>query len=88
MDFHTWFRKDDLYNTLYGLSAEHEARINYFSHNIEKALFYSNRELMNNVSGILLRQGDEFTYYHNYSKSNKLNGDNQNLFLKWQHPYK
>lgn len=88
MDFHTWFRKDDLYNTLYRLSAEHEAKINYFSHNIENVLFYSDRELMTNVSGILLRQNDEFTYYHNYSKSHRLNSGNQNLFLRWQHPYK
>ncbi len=87
MDFHTWFRKDDLYNSLYGLSAEHEGRINYFSHNIEKALFYSDRKLMTNVSGILLRQNDEFTYYHNNSKSNRLNIENQNLLLRWQHPH-
>lgn len=88
MDFHSWFKKEDLYSTVYGLSAEHEAKINYFSHDIENALFYSDKEVMTNVSGILLRQNDEFTYYHNYSKSNRLNMDNINLLLKWQHPFR
>jgi len=87
MDFHTWFKKDDLYTTLYGLSTEHEAEINFLSHNIENALYYANTIVRQNVSGVLLRQNDEFTYYHNFSKSNKLNNKNQEIFLAWQHPY-
>ncbi len=87
MDFHTWFKKDDLYSTLYGLSTEHEAEVNYLSHSIENALYYANPLVRQNVSGVLLRQGDEYTYFHNYSMSNKLSLKNQNVFLKWQHPH-
>lgn len=87
MDFCTWLGKDDLYNILYGLLPEHEARANYFLHNIKKAQFYLDREFITDVSGILLKKGDEFTYYHNYFESNRLNSENQNLLLRWQHPY-
>ena len=86
IDFHSWFRKLDLYQALYGSSAEHENEPPYFSHIIEKALYYSPDQIMKNVSGILLRQGNEYTYFQNYSNK-RLNEDNLAYFSKWQHPY-
>ena len=86
IDFHSWFRKLDLYQALYGSSAEHENKPPYFSHIIEKALYYSPNQIMKNVSGIILRQGNEYTYFHNYS-NNRLSENNLAYFSKWQHPY-
>ncbi|MBO0356672.1 hypothetical protein J0X19_01820 [Hymenobacter sp. BT186] len=87
IDTHAWFRKDDLYQALYGLSTEHVGPIKSFSHLIENALYYSSEQVMTRVSGVLLRQNDEYTYYHNYSFDNKLNIYNKTELLKWQHPY-
>lgn len=87
MDFHTWFGKDDLYHSLYGRSTEHFEECNYYSHLIENSLYYSSPRVMKYVSGILLRQADEYTYYHNFTGSNKLNIENQKILLAWQHPY-
>lgn len=87
MDFHTWFKKGDLYNGLYGLSCEHHEDPIYYSHTIENALYYSQDRIMNDVSGVLLRQNDEHTYFHNFYSANKLNQENKSVLMQWQHPY-
>jgi hypothetical protein len=86
MDFHTWFKKDDLFRGLYGSSVQHMEGAIFYSHLIQDALYYSKDRIMKNVSGVLLRQGDEYTYFHNYSNNN-LNSLNTEYFLNWQHPY-
>jgi hypothetical protein len=87
MDIHTWFTKDDLYQSLYGQSEDHIYNGRYSSHSIENALYYSTEREMKNVSGVFLRQCDEYTYYHNFSSANRLNDNNKAIFLNWQHPY-
>lgn len=86
MDANSWFEEDDLYKYLYGLSTEHlyEKRISHF---IGDALYYTSEGIMNNVSGILVRRMDQFTYYHNFTSANRLCLENKKLFSKWQHPY-
>jgi hypothetical protein len=86
LDFHTWFDKKDVYRTLYGSSTEHWEDAKFYSHLIKDALYYSKRSLFKDVSGVLLRQKDEYTYFHNYS-NNKLNKQNEEFFKKWQHPH-
>ena len=87
MDPHTWFRKDDLYQVMYGSSTEHIDPVKRYSGLIENALYYSSERVMARVSGVLLRQNDEYTYYHNYSLNNKLNIENKEVLLEWQHPH-
>jgi hypothetical protein len=86
LHFHTWFDKEDVYRTLYGLSTEHREETVFYSHLIKDALYYSTEGTMKHVSGILVRQYDEHTYFHNFSNNN-LNVANRELLLKWQHPY-
>jgi hypothetical protein len=80
LDAHSWFREEDLYQYLYGLSTErlYEKRISHF---IGNALYYSSERVMDNVSGILVRRMDQFTYYHNFTSANRLCLENKNCFL-------
>jgi len=87
IDFHTWFTKDDLYHSLYGEKEDNIFNDRYYSHSLEKALYYSAKKEMKGVSGVLLRQSDEHTYYHNFSVDNRLNEKNKAIFLNWQRPY-
>jgi len=73
IDFHAWFNKRELYRALYG-----------FPHNKANALFYSSNQIMKNASGILLKQQDEYTYFHNFSNK-RLNEDNIKFFSMWQY---
>jgi hypothetical protein len=86
LDAHSWFREDDLYQYLYGLSTEHlhEKRISHFTGD---ALYYSSERVMKNVSGILMRRMGQVTYYHNFTSANRLCLENKKLFSNWQHPY-
>lgn len=88
MDYHTWFDKDDVYNHLYGFSTQHhEFGQTFYSHLIKNALYYSPNQFMKNVSGVLLRHKDEYTFFYNYSCKNRLNEINKDLFLKWQYQH-
>lgn len=87
INMHTWFKKEDLYKVLYGISQEHQEESNYFSHSLQNALFYSDKNIMSNVSGVLLKLNDEFTYFHNFSCKNKLNHTNQKGLSIFQCPY-
>lgn len=87
LDFNTGFRELDLYQALYGYSTEHECDINYYSHSIEHGLYYMKEKCMADVSGVILRYNNQYTYFHNYSSNNKLSIKNSEIFLEWQHVY-
>jgi hypothetical protein len=86
----------DLYHSLYG---HHVTYIGEFSfqgfssntefHDLQHALYYTNLQMMKNVSGVLLRENNgAFTYYNNFSNQNRLSFASQNLLCDLQHPYR
>lgn len=86
LDFHTWFDKEDLFSCLYGSSCEDATQFpSAFSTIIEDALYYSSGRLLKNVSGILLRQSDVHTYFHNFSGENKLDESIKSILLDFQY---
>jgi hypothetical protein len=86
----------DLYQTLYGSSARlmsdfgiDDLYPNSPFHLIGDGLFYNNKQMQENVSGVLLRDNDaQFIYFHNFSSRNRLNTGNKELFISLQHPYR
>jgi len=89
LDFHTWFSKRDLYPKLYGSSVANYDRDQVLtkSHMLDDGLYYLPHRPFQKVAGILLCEGGEFTYFHNYAATVKLNDENERLFLQWQCPY-
>jgi len=89
LDFHTWFGKRDLYPKLYGSSVANYDRdwVLTKSHLLDTGLYYQPDRPFHKVAGILLCEGGEFTYFHNYASDVKLSQQNEQVFLQWQHPY-
>jgi len=86
LDFHTWFDKEDLFRCLYGSSCEGTTQsLSVFSTIIEDSLYYCSSRPLKNVSGVLLRQSDTHTYFHNFSGENKLNDSIKNILLDFQY---
>ena len=83
----------DLYHCLYGCSTKFIGDYNYKEYTIgaqffdlSNALYYSNEQIKNNVSGVLLcTNSNQFIYYHNFSFHNRLNNDNVNWLSTFQY---
>ncbi len=89
LDFHSWFSKRDLYPKLYGSSVANYDRNHILtkSHMLDGGLYYLPHRPFQKVAGILLCEGSEFTYFHNYAATVKLSNENEQLFSQWQHRY-
>lgn len=94
LHFHNWFTLDQLYCALYGSPAEYGGRIVVEGfphgckfHNLEKALYYTDDQLRNNVSGVLVRSNDTYHFFKNYSSANRLTKENVELLSKIQYTH-
>ena len=95
LEFTSAIDAKDLNHSLYGYPAQYigefafqEYYPNTTFHHLKDALYYTNVQMMKNVSGVLLRENNgSFLYYNNYSLTNRLSPLNLNFFLEKQHPY-
>ncbi|MGO1822269.1 MAG: hypothetical protein ACTHZG_08715 [Ruoffia tabacinasalis] len=90
LSFESWFKPEDVYEHLYGASGEflHSRPFGEYYprapfHDISRGLYYSDEIFRNQVSGVLVRYQNDFTFFPNYSISNRL--DDQ--FLDTLKPY-
>jgi hypothetical protein len=88
-DFHSWFEPEELNTVLYGhdvIIGWNQPETDWYSHHdLSNAMYYTNEDMQRDVSGILLRQNNTFSYFHNYYFRNLLNKDNSELLKQIQH---
>lgn len=79
LSFETWFNPQDLYQDLYGLSAEfdnEEPWEEYYPHvpyhDMGTGLYYKEKNRFKFVSGIILYYQNNYSFFPNYSSVNKL----------------
>lgn len=85
----------DLNHSLYGYPGEYIGEFpfqgyypNTKFHDLKDALYYSEPQMMKNVSGVLLRENNgAFLFYSNFSSTNRLSLLNLSFLLEKQHPY-
>jgi hypothetical protein len=81
--FESWLQPRDIYKGLYGCSGEYIGNFDFKEytpgakfHDIGGGLCYSNEKVRKNVSGVLLRYQDKYTFFPNHSNVNRLNKAN------------
>lgn len=95
LEFTSAIDSKDLNHSLYGFPGQYigefafqEYYPNTKFHDLKDALYYSNLQMMRNVSGVLLRENNgSFVYYNNFSSTNRLSHLNLGFLLEKQHPY-
>lgn len=96
LEFLSGLKPSDLYHSLNGHPTQFIGDFEYkeffpgtIYHKLKTGLYYNNEQMKKNISGVLLMSNCEsFTYYHNFSNTNRLSARNTAFFLNFQHPYK